>query len=378
MGTSKKKKICFVTAARSEYGLLKWLMADMSNSASFDLQVIVTGAHLLWEQGHTIDQITEDGFQADAIIDVQLDTSSLETIASSMGRMAEMFAPALKKLCPDYLLVLGDRYELLPICNTAFVMRIPIIHLSGGDVTTGAIDDGIRNAVTMLATYHFPGTRDSAENIIRMRGSDGNVWAVGEPGLDSFYREKLLSRNKLAEELSLDAGQEWVLFTYHAETVESLEHNLRTVKNCVQVLEELTGYQVIATYSNADFGGKYINEYLEEVGRGRKEDFIVVPSLGNRRYLSLMKQVRFVIGNSSSGIVEAPALRIPVVNIGNRQKGRHLCSNVIQTETDYGAVKRGVEKAITYEVDASDVDYWGDGKTSGRIVEILEKVIENG
>ena len=175
-----KKKICFVTAARSEYGLLKWLMTDIGKSDYFKLQMIITGAHLLWEQGHTIDQIIEDGFQADAVIDVQLDTSSQEAIASSMGRMAEMFAPALRRLEPDYLLVLGDRYELLPICNTAFVMRIPIIHLSGGDVTAGAIDDGIRNTVTMLAEYHFPGTKDSAENIVRMRGSDRNIWAVGD------------------------------------------------------------------------------------------------------------------------------------------------------------------------------------------------------
>lgn len=373
-----KKKICFVTAARSEYGLLKWLMTDIGKSDYFKMQMIITGAHLLWEQGHTIDQIIEDGFQADTVIDVQLDTSSQEAIASSMGRMAEMFAPVLRTLEPDYLLVLGDRYELLPICNTAFVMKIPIIHLSGGDVTAGAIDDGIRNTVTMLAEYHFPGTKDSAENIVRMRGSDRNIWAVGEPGIDSFYRAELLTKTELAAELGLDTGREWILLTYHAETVESLEYNLHAVKNCVQVLKELHGYQVVATYSNADFGGRYINEYLEEEGKDPKGNLIVLPSLGNQRYLSLMKQVRFVIGNSSSGIVEAPALRIPVVNIGNRQKGRHLCSNIIQTETGYKEIKSAVKEALIKEVDVSDIDYWGDGATSGRIVEILERVIGSG
>lgn len=373
-----KKKICVVTAARSEYGLLKWLMIDICNSDYFQLQVIITGAHLSWDQGHTVDQIIEDGFQADAVIDAQLNTSSQEAIASSMGRMAERLAPVLKKLKPDYLLVLGDRYELLPICNTAFIMRIPIIHLSGGDITEGAIDNGIRNAVTMLAEYHFPGTKDSAENIVRMRGSDKNVWTVGEPGLDSFYREQLFSRSELATELGLDMSQEWALFTFHAETVESLEYNLRAVRNCVQALSELQGYQVIATYSNADFGGKNINEYLEEIGKKQKETFVVVPSLGNQRYLSLMKQVRFVIGNSSSGIVEAPALKIPVVNIGNRQMGRHFCSNIVQADTEYKAIKRAIKKILISEMDTSDADYWGNGNTSKRIAEILEKVIGNG
>lgn len=373
-----KKKICFVTATRAEYGLMKWLMMEVQKSVHFELQLIVTGAHLLQEQGYTVDQIMEDGLQIDASVDIQLDTSSPETIAASMGRMAQMITPVLGNLEPDYVTVLGDRYELLPICNTAFVMGIPIIHLSGGDVTEGAIDDGIRNAVTMLATYHFAGTKESSENIIRMRGSDRNVWAVGEPGLDSFYREELLSRKELALNLGLDSGKAWALFTYHAETKESLAYNMEAVKNCIKVLEEMKGYQVIATYSNADFGGKYINAYLEEVKKKWEERIVVVPSLGNRRYLSVMRQVRFVVGNSSSGIVEAPFLRIPVVNVGNRQKGRHLCGNVIQTDAEYEAVKTAVERAAKGEINDSDADYFGEGNTSEKIIKILEEVAGNG
>lgn len=373
-----RKKICFITASRAEYGLLKWLIKEAERSDFFELQLIVTGAHLLQEQGWTVGQIIGDGLQIDASVDVHLDTSSLEGIAASMGRMAEEMAPVLKKLAPDYLVVLGDRYELLPICNTAFVMRIPIIHLSGGDVTEGAIDDGIRNAVTMLAEYHFPGTEESAKNIIRMRGAERNVWVVGEPGLDSFYREELLSREEIASDLGLDSDLEWVLLTYHAETRESLEYNLAAVKDCIRVLKEMPGYQIIATYSNADFGGKYINEYLEKEQEDWRERIVVVPSLGNRRYLSVMRQVRLVIGNSSSGIVEAPFLKIPVVNVGNRQKGRHLCGNIIQTSAGYEAVKKAVEEATTKEMDTSDGGYWGEGDTSLRIIKILEKVAGDG
>lgn len=366
------KKICFITAARSEYGLLKWLMKEVDESSEFQLQLIVTGGHLVAEQGHTIDMIISDGFRIDAEVDAQLDLETKESIAVSMGKIAEGMAHALASLSPDYLVVLGDRYELLPICNTAFVMTIPIIHISGGDVTEGVIDDGIRNAVSMLATYHFPGTIDSAENIKRMRGSNKNIWMVGELGLDSFNRESLTNRNSLARELNLDPTCDWALFTYHAETKKTLDFNLKVVKDCIEILEVIPGLQVVATYANADFGGNQINEYLESVNSIRNRNIRVVPSLGNKRYLSFMKQVSFMIGNSSSGIVEAPSLGVPVVNIGDRQKGRYQCSNIVQTSTDKEAIRIAIGKAMDNKRSVKDC-YWGDGHTAERIIEILKR-----
>ena len=182
------KKICIVTAARSEYGLLRWLIEDLSKSDAFELQLVVTGGHLLKSQGYTIDQILNDGYQVADIVNAGLDTSSEENIAGYMGRLGEGFAKTFAKLKPDYLMILGDRYELLPICSTALVMNIPIIHIGGGDITEGAIDDEVRNAVTMMAAYHFPGTEEAYNNIIRMRGSYKNVWVTGEVGLDVFNR----------------------------------------------------------------------------------------------------------------------------------------------------------------------------------------------
>lgn len=366
------KKLCFVTATRSEYGLLKWIMKEAEKSDRFQLQVVVTGAHLMYEQGHTIDTIINDGFLVDETVDVQLDTTSTETIAESMGRMAQMFSHVFSRLSPDYVVVLGDRYELLPIVNTAFVMCIPIIHLSGGDITEGAIDDGIRNAVTMLSEYHFPGTKDSAANIARMRGSNRNVWAVGEPGLDSFYREPLMDRAEIAENLGLDIKKKWILFTFHAETKKDLDYNLNAVKTCLSLLLNLNDVQIVATYSNADYGGKHINEYLDRVSEQNPAMIKVIPSLGNRRYLSYMKQVSFVIGNSSSGIVEAPTLGVPVVNIGDRQKGRYLCTNIIQCDTDYESIKLAIHRANEMNTDSKDY-YWGDGHTAERIIEILKR-----
>ena len=366
------KKICVVTAARSEYGLLKWLMHDIKESADLELQLIVTGGHLLSEQGHTIDEIIEDGFEISYIVDAKLDTSTQANVASGMGKMAQGFAEAFEKLQPDLVVVLGDRYELLPVCNTAFVMRIPIVHISGGDVTEGAIDDGIRNAITMLADYHFPGTKDAAENIIRMRGSDKHVWVVGEPGLDSFIRENLMCREELAEDLGLNVDKKWILMTYHAETKKSIEYNLDAVKNCVQCLLGQENIQVVATYANADFGGNEINQYLTECGKTYSNIIKVIPSLGQRRYLSFMKQAALVLGNSSSGITEAPFLNVPVVNVGDRQKGRHQCENIIQSEANI----EGIENAIDYALhaminNAEDRLYWGNGHTSEQITEKL-------
>jgi len=366
------KKICFVTATRAEYGLLKWLMKEVEKSKEFELQVVVTGAHLLKEHGHTIDNIREDGFNINEIVDVKLETTSKEAIAESMGRMSQLFSHAFSRLSPNYVVVLGDRYELLPIVNTAFVMCVPIIHISGGDVTEGAIDNGIRNAVTMLSEYHFPGTRNSAENINRMRGSNKNIWPVGELGLDSFYREPLMNREELADNLNLDVKCDWVLFTFHPETKESLDYNFSAVKNTIALLSDIKNTQVVATYSNADYGGNAINDYLEGISKQFPEKIRVIPSLGNRRYLSFMKQVKFIIGNSSSGIVEAPFLGISVVNIGDRQKGRHLCNNIIQTVADKKSVKVAIEKALNSSRCSKDY-YWGEGHTAERIIEILKK-----
>lgn len=364
------RKVCVVTGARSEYGLLKWFMKEIEASNKFELQLIVTGGHLLKSQGHTIDHIIEDGFKVDKIVDCDLDTSSAGKIAESMGRMGEGFAKTFEELKPDYVVVLGDRYELLPICSSAFVMRIPIIHIGGGDVTTGAIDDGVRNAITMLAEYHFVGTQASGDNIVRMRNSDRKVWVVGETGLDAFACEELMIREELAKNLGLDLNKRWVLMTYHSETMESIDFNLSAVKNCIHALDEVDDLQVVASYSNADLGGTEINDYLETIAAEKKDKFIVIPSLGRKRYLSYMKQVDLVIGNSSSGILEAPAVGVPVVNIGNRQDGRHQCNNIIQCDTSFDAIFSAIKEALGKNriVDS----YWGDGKSSQRIVKIME------
>lgn len=366
------KTICFITAARSEYGLLKGLMQKVISSPSFRFQLIVTGSHLLAEQGRTIDLIVEDGMEIAEIVDCDLDTSSALNVATSMGRLSEKLADAFNRMRPDYLVVLGDRYELLAICSTAFLMGIPIIHIGGGDKTEGAIDDNVRNAVTMLASYHFPGTESSKDNIIRMRGMDARIWNVGEPGLDAFREETLMNREELAQSLHIDTEKRWVLMTYHPETRESIAHNLRAAANCVEALLSLGDFQVVITCANADPGGNEINDLLQRIAEDHPERFSFFPSLGRNRYLSFMKQVAFVVGNSSSGIIEAPFLRVPVVNIGNRQKGRYQCQNVFQSDFRTEEIKSAITLALETDRRWSDCDYWGDGYFAEKTIHILE------
>lgn len=368
------KKICVVTATRAEYGYLKWLMKDIQADSAFELQVIATGTHLDKSQGHTVEQIIADGISVSAEVDVQLDNSSSKAICETMARYGNGFAEVLSQLKPDVVIVLGDRYELLPICSTAFMMQIPIAHLSGGDVTEGALDDGVRNAVTMLATYHFPITEDCAKNIRRMRGEDKNIFVTGSTSLDFFNRTDLMSRKELAENLGLDINKKWALCTLHSETKQDISYNVRMADNLISAMKEcLSDFQIVITNANADLGGQEINKLMIKAANEIPYHFVVVPSLGQKRYLSYMKQVELVLGNSSSGILESPYLGIPTVNIGERQKGRYRCENIVQSGVEKAEIERSIKEAMSGRYSISST-YWGDGNASEKIVKVLKNV----
>lgn len=366
------KKICVVTATRAEYGYLKWLMKDIQADSVLELQVIATGTHLEKTQGYTVEQIIADSIPVSAKVDVQLDNSSPKAICETMARYGNGFAEVFTRLQPDVVVVLGDRYELLPICSTAFMMQIPIAHLSGGDVTEGALDDGVRNAVTMLATYHFPITEDCAKNIRRMRGEDKNIFVTGSTSLDFFNRTELMTREQLAENLGLDINKKWALCTLHSETKQNISYNVRMADNLITAMKEsLSDFQIVITNANADLGGQEINKLMMKVADESQNQFVVVPSLGQKRYLSYMKQVELVLGNSSSGILESPYLGVPTVNIGERQKGRHRCENIIQSGIEKNEIEQSIKEAMSGKYSTPST-YWGDGNASGKIVRVLK------
>lgn len=366
------KKICVVTATRAEYGYLKWLMKDIQQDSDLELQVIVTGTHLDKIQGYTVDQIVADGIPVTAEVDVQVNNSDSKTICETMARYGSGFADTFAKLKPDVVVVLGDRYELLPICSTAFMMQIPIAHLSGGDVTEGALDDGVRNAVTMLATYHFPITEDCAKNIRRMRNDDKNVFVTGSTSLDFFNRTKLMTRGELAENIGLDLNKKWALCTLHSETKQDLLYNILMAEDLITAMKsELKDFQIVITNANADLGGMEINNLMSKLAKENPRQFIIVPSLGQKRYLSYMKQVELVIGNSSSGILESPYLGIPTVNVGERQKGRYRCDNIVQSGVGKTEIEQSIQKALSGKFGIKST-YWGDGNASKTIVQVLK------
>lgn len=331
------KRIAVVTATRAEYGLLRRTVEALREEACFDTRLIVTGTHLSADFGETWKQIEADGVRIDARIDYLSQDRSPVGIAREAGRCAQLFADALAQMQPDLLMVLGDRYELLPICSSALVLGIPIAHIAGGERTEGSLDDAVRNAVTMMATLHFPNSPEAADAIVKMRGSAQNVFEVGEPGAENILKATLPGREELAARLGLDASKPWILGTLHPETRESLEYNLDMARNMLEALRQLKGYEVVLTQANADPCGEKMNRLFAAA-----TEFRMYPSLGQNGYLGLMKEAALVIGNSSSGVIEAPLFGTPVVNIGHRQTGRKMSRCVLSCEASLADIRKAI------------------------------------
>jgi UDP-hydrolysing UDP-N-acetyl-D-glucosamine 2-epimerase len=373
-----KKKICIVTTSRAEYGVIRWLIDDVNKNVFFELQLVVTGSHLSPEFGSTYKEIEKDGFIINEKIEMLLSSLSTTGIAKSMGVCTFGFCDAFERLKPDLLIVTGDRYELLPICSTAVVMNIPIAHISGGDVTIGAIDNQIRNAITAMSIYHFPGTVDSGNRIIRMGVNPDYVFVVGEPALDNFNRLKILSRKKISEKFGLSIEKKWILLTYHPETKLSLEKNLLVIKNIIQCLKKINNTQVIITKANADYGGVQINDYLKNEVLENNSTLFLYDNLGQLNYISLMKEIVCMIGNSSSGIIEAPSIKCPVINIGNRQKGRILSNNIISCKGTTEEITCAIQKLTStdfFEKLKNTKTPHGKGHSTELIIQKLKQII---
>lgn len=370
------KKICIVTAARSEYGLLRWVIDEVHKSNDLELQLIVTGGHLSAEQGYTYKAIDADGYPIAAKVDINVDSTSQVAICKTMATCQEKLSDTFYSLKPDVLVVLGDRYELLPICSTALILNIPIAHIAGGDITEGALDNSVRNAVTMMSTYHFPGTLESGDRVVRMLGSNHNVHVTGETNIDSFNIIPLWNRDEIAMSLNINPAKKWVLCTYHSETVLTIEENLDRVKALSKLFcENLCDDEIVITKSNADYGGNIINKYFANIA-DENVHIHQFSSLGQARYINILHQVEFMIGNSSSGIFESPFVGVPCINLGDRQKGRVYSSNILTIEGTYSAMVSALKILQTdgFKEGLKHIyNPYGDGHSSERIVDILKE-----
>lgn len=370
--TAMGRRVCVVTGTRAEYGLLFWVLKRLRDEPGLELQLVVTGAHLSPAHGLTYRDIEADGFRIACKVDLVLGDDSVVGVTKALGRATIGFADALAGLRPDMLVLLGDRYEIMAAAQAALVARIPVAHIAGGDVTEGAYDDAIRHSITKMSHLHFV-THEAAARRVRQLGEDpARIFNVGNPGLDHLQHLTLLEGDNLARELGFSFRRRNLLVTYHPETLDR-ESTASRMSVLLAALERMgRDVGIVFTLPNADTGNQAIREQIENFV-SRHDNTCVFASLGQHRYLSVLNEVDAVVGNSSSGILEAPSLHMPTINIGDRQKGRPQATSVINCGYSADEIVSAVHRA--FELDCRAVtNPYGDGHASEKIVSILKKI----
>lgn len=373
---SAQRNICVVTGTRAEYGLLQWLMKEIVCDPELHLQVIVTGMHLSPEFGSTYRQIEADGFSIDAKVEMLLSSDSPVGVAKSIGLGVIGFADAIDRIRPDIMVLLGDRFEILSAAQAAMIARLPIAHISGGETTAGAFDEGIRHAVTKMSQWHFVAADAYRKRVIQLGEAPDRVFNFGSPGLDCLQYLQWLDRPALEASLGVPLNSPLFLVTYHPATLGRMKPD-DAMSELLAALDCFPEATIIFTYPNADTGGRVLIEQISQwtaVHQQRARAFI---SLGQTRYLSLLKEADVVIGNSSSGLAEAPALKTATVNIGDRQRGRLRATSILDAEEERESITCAIRQALSLEfrkkLPATESLY-GSGGASRLIKDVLKKV----
>ncbi len=375
------RRICVVTGSRADYGLLYWLIKELHDDADVTLQLAVTGMHLSTEFDLTYRRIEADGFTIDARIEMLLASDAPSAIAKSTAVGLMGFADAFERLAPDIVVVLGDRFEILAAAQAAMFLRIPIAHIPGGEASEGAIDEAIRHALTKMAHLHFTTAEPYRRRVIQMGENPARVFNVGAPGLDNLRKLRLLDRAAMERELqfALEPGPV-LLCTYHPATLAGTDAGA-TLPELFRALDQIPEARVVFTRSNADAGGRRINELVDAYVARNSERMAVFTSLGQLRYLSLLTLASAVIGNSSSAILEAPTARTPAVNIGSRQRGRLRAPSVIDCEETASDIATAIRRALSPEfraiADAGETPF-GTDDVSAAIARVLKSVSLDG
>ncbi len=340
------KKICVVTGTRADFGIMSRLLMMIRDSAEFELQIIATNMHLAPEFGNTVREIEASGFKVDRRIDSLLAGDSAAATVKSMGVGMLGMADALADLNPDYLMILGDRYEMLSAASAALIFRIPVIHLYGGEVTEGAYDNAIRAAITQLSTWHFTSTAEYRENVIRLGAAPDHVFNVGSLGVDNARHDTTLTLEEFNQSLGTNFKEGFLLVTYHPATCRPGEEAVDT-EAFLQALDKFPELQILITMPNSDTGGREVARLMREYGNAHPERVKCVESLGKLRYYTALRLCGAVAGNSSSGLIEAPSFGVPTLNVGDRQKGRAQGNTVVNTGTSREEVEQGLEKVLS-------------------------------
>ena len=341
------RKICFITGTRAEYGIMSRLMRRVADSSDCILQIIATNMHLSPEFGLTYKEIEEDGFLIDKKVEMLLSSNTANGTVKSMGLANIGIADALEELQPDLAVILGDRYEMLCAAQSCLIYKVPVAHLYGGEISEGAYDDAIRHAITKLSHLHFTSTEEYRQHVIQMGEAPERVFYVGALGVDNIRNEAVMSKEELERSIGFTLGDNYLVVTYHPVTLE----NSTAAEQCdflLRALSEINGdYKLLFTLPNSDTDGRVIISKVKEYVSCCPNKSIAVTSLGKKRYYSALKYATAVIGNSSSGLGEAPSFHIPTLNIGDRQKGRTKGESVLDVPANYDGIKKGLQKALS-------------------------------
>lgn len=366
------RRICVVTGSRAEYGLLRWVLEGLRAAGDVALQLVATGMHLSPEFGHTYDEIEGDGFEIDRKVEMLLSSDTPSGVAKSMGVGLIGFADTLQQLDPHLVVVLGDRFEIFSVVSAAMIARIPVAHVHGGETTEGAFDEAIRHSITKMSHLHFVATDEYRRRVIQLGEQPERVFTVGGLGIDGIKRLPLLDRSSLEDALGFRLGQKNLLITFHPATLENCtaSHQLGEL---LAALEKLEGSHLIFTMPNADTDSRALFEMIKAFV-SRHDNSRAFTSLGQLRYLSCIRYVDGVIGNSSSGLTEVPSFGKGTINIGDRQRGRIRASSVIDCDPNREAISSAIRKLYSKAFAASLATVsnpYGNGGASEKIVEML-------
>lgn len=374
-----KIKICIVTATRAEYGLLKPVMLALGQEACFKVEVVATAAHLSPEFGLTYKEIERDGIRISRKIETLMSSDTPVSISKCMGLTMISFAEYFDESRPDALLVLGDRYETLAVCCAAQNARIPIIHMYGGETTEGAVDEAVRHSITKMSALHFTSTEAYRKRVIQLGENPQNVFCVGAVGIENIMKMQLLDKSELEESIAFSMDKPYAVVTFHPVTLENDSAGAQLAE-LLKALDQHKERKYIFTKANADANGRIINKMIDDYAASNT-NVTAFESLGNLRYLSALKYAAMVIGNSSSGIVEAPSFGIPTINIGDRQEGRIQAESVINCRPDCEEISAAIDLAnspVFRKKAAHAVNPYGGGDTTEEIVKVIKNKFANG
>jgi len=370
-----KRKICIVTGSRADYGLLYWLIKEVEKDKNLKLQLIATGMHLSTKFGSTYKEIEKD-FKIDKKINISLYSDTSEGISRSMGIAQTSFSKAYKELKPDIVVVLGDRFEIFSAASSAMISRIPIAHIHGGEATEGLIDEAIRHCITKMSHIHFTATDEYSKRVIQLGESPNKVFNVGGAGIENIKRLKLLTKEEFEKSINFKLNIKNILVTFHPVTLER-KTSKKHFQEILNSLDELKDTNIIFTKANSDLDGKIINQMIDNYTNKNSHKSVGVTSLGQLNYLSALKHTDVIVGNSSSGISEAPSFKIATINIGDRQNGRIKAESVVDCLSNKKDIKRAIKKVYSDEFKnllKNVKNPYGDGCSSKKIIKVLKTI----